>query len=271
MPKVFISYSWTSNEHQQWVLDLATALRDNGVDAIFDKWDLKEGHDSIAFMERMVTDSTVDKVIMVLDRRYAEKADDRKGGVGTETQIITPQIYASADQNKFVGVVSEVGADGKPFKPTYYASRIHIDLSNEDIYAENFEQLLRWIFNKPVFPKPALGKQRISARGISLDDLMQADLVLFIRAIVQGTNRWWPESLVWSSRRYKPFEIFARAQSMRYFERISKMLGGVGRDQFVQLVTQLTKDHNYSSLPRWEFDYLPLGGITGVAKLGTTS
>ena len=66
MPKVFISYSWTSNEHQQWVLDLATALRDNGVDAILDKWDLKEGHDANAFMERMVTDETVEKVIGVV-------------------------------------------------------------------------------------------------------------------------------------------------------------------------------------------------------------
>src|ERR1700730_2772626 len=110
MPKVFISYSWTSNEHQQWVLDLATALRDNGVDAILDKWDLKEGHDANAFMERMVTDETVEEVIIVLDRKYADKANARKGGVGTETQIITPQIYASADQNKFVGVVSEVDA-----------------------------------------------------------------------------------------------------------------------------------------------------------------
>jgi TIR domain len=158
MPKVFISYSWTSNEHQQWVLDLATALRDNGVDAILDKWDLKEGHDAITFMERMVNDESVEKVIIILDRRYAETANDRKGGVGTETQIITPQIYASADQNKFVGVASEVGADGKPFKPAYYAARIHIDLSNEDTYAENFDQLLRWIFNKPAYPKPSLGK-----------------------------------------------------------------------------------------------------------------
>jgi hypothetical protein len=106
----------------------------------------------------VATDNSVEKVIMVLDRGYAEKANDRKGGVGTETQIITPQIYASADQNKFVGVASEVGADGKPFKPTYYAARIHIDLSGEDTYAENFDQLLRWIFNKPAYPKPSVGR-----------------------------------------------------------------------------------------------------------------
>jgi hypothetical protein len=80
-PKVFISYSWSTPEHQQWVIDLATQLRDNGVDAILDKWDLKEGHDSIVFMEKMVTDASVEKVVIVSDSVYAEKANGRRGGV----------------------------------------------------------------------------------------------------------------------------------------------------------------------------------------------
>lgn len=158
-PKAFISYSWSSPEHQKWVLDLATQLRENGVDVTVDKWDLKEGHDAIKFMEKMVTDPEIKKVIVVLDRTYAEKADGREGGVGTETQIISPKIYAKADQNKFVGVASETGEDGKPFLPTFYKSRIYIDLSQSDIYAANFEQLLRWIYDKPAHPKPPLGKR----------------------------------------------------------------------------------------------------------------
>jgi SEFIR domain len=158
-PKAFISYSWTSPEHQQWVLALATQLRESGVDVIIDKWDLREGHDAIKFMERMVTDPDIKKVIMILNRAYAEKADGRKGGVGTETQIISPEIYAKTDQNKFVGVVSETDADGNSFRPTFYKSRIYIDLSHSDLYATNFEQLLRWIYDKPAHPKPPLGKQ----------------------------------------------------------------------------------------------------------------
>jgi hypothetical protein len=80
-PKAFISYSWSSQEHEKWVLDLATQLRENGVDVTIDKWDLKEGHDAIKFMEKMVTDPEIKKVIIVLDRTYADKADGRKGGV----------------------------------------------------------------------------------------------------------------------------------------------------------------------------------------------
>jgi hypothetical protein len=110
-------------------------------------------------MEKMVADPGIKKVIVVLDRIYAEKADGRKGSVGTETQIISPQIYAKADQDRFVGVASETGVDGKPFLPTFYKSRIYIDLSQSDIYAANFEQLLRWIYDKPAHPKPQLGKR----------------------------------------------------------------------------------------------------------------
>lgn len=66
-PKLFISYSWSDTEHEQWVIDLATDLRESGVDVILDKWDLKEGHDAVAFMEKMVTDPEIKKVAIICD------------------------------------------------------------------------------------------------------------------------------------------------------------------------------------------------------------
>lgn len=157
-PKVFISYSWTSPEHEAWVLNLGTELREFGVDVVLDKWDLKEGHDAIAFMEQMLTNPDIKKVILVCDQKYAAKTDGRSGGVGTEAQIISPAIYAQSDQNKFVAVVTEIALDGKPYLPTYYQSRIYIDLSGNEVYAQNFEKLVRWIYDKPVHVKPSLGK-----------------------------------------------------------------------------------------------------------------
>jgi hypothetical protein len=156
-PKLFISYSWSSPEHEQWVLDLATALRDSGVDVILDKWDLKEGNDAVAFMEQMVTNSEIKKVVIVSDEIYAAKANGRSGGVGTETQIISKEVYDNQSQDKFVAVISEKDDNDKPFLPTYYKSRIYIDLSEADKYSENFERLLRWIFDKPLYVKPRLG------------------------------------------------------------------------------------------------------------------
>jgi hypothetical protein len=157
-PRLFISYSWTSPSHEDWVLSLATELRESGVDVILDKWDLKEGHDAHAFMEKMVTDPEIKKVAIICDQLYAEKADGRSGGVGTETQILSGEIYAKQDQTKFVAVLPERDDEGKPFLPAYYKSRVYIDLSNPDLYARNFEQLLRWIYDKPLHEKPDLGE-----------------------------------------------------------------------------------------------------------------
>jgi hypothetical protein len=40
----------------------------------------------------MVTDSTITKVAVISDQTYADKADGRAGGVGTETQIISREV-----------------------------------------------------------------------------------------------------------------------------------------------------------------------------------
>ena len=156
-PKLFISYCWSSTEHEDWVLRLGTELRENGVDVILDKWDLKEGNDANAFMEKMVSDEEIKKVILVIDDQYSEKANKRAGGVGTETQIISAEVYESVDQNKFVAVIANRDHEGNAKLPVFYKSRIYIDLSDEDLYAKNFEQLLRWVYDKPLNVKPELG------------------------------------------------------------------------------------------------------------------
>lgn len=157
-PKVFISYSWTSPEHADWVLGLAERLRrDGSVETILDRWHLKPGQDKYKFMEQTVTDPTIQKVLMICDRRYAEKADNRQGGVGDETQIISSEIYSSVDQKKFVPVIAERDADGQPYKPAYIKSRLHIDLSDPLTFEQGYEDLLRDIHDKPVHTPPPLG------------------------------------------------------------------------------------------------------------------
>ena len=111
-------------------------------------------------MEKMVSDTEITKVIMVCDRTYAEKSDARKGGAGTEAQIISKELYEQQDQDKFVAVVVEKDDDGESCLPTYYTSRIYIDFSDRSQYSEKFEQLLRWVTDKPIHKKPALGKCR---------------------------------------------------------------------------------------------------------------
>ena len=158
-PKLFISYSWSSPEHEQWVLDLAKSLVESGINVKIDKWEIKEGHDAVKFMETMVTDPTIKKVLIVSDAVYAAKADGRDGGVGTETQIISKEVYVDQEQNKFVVAVAEKDDTGRAFLPTYYKSRIYVDLCEPEKYTEEFEKLLRWVFDKPLYVKPELGSK----------------------------------------------------------------------------------------------------------------
>jgi hypothetical protein len=161
-PKVFISYSWTSKTHENWVLALAKDLELNGVHAVIDKWDLPEGGDSSVFMEQMVTDPSIDKILMVCDRVYSEKADRRAGGVGTEAQIISRELYDQEDRigrsQRFIPVVAEKNDKEVPYLPVFVKSRIYIDLSIDSVRAIGFEQLLRCLFDKPKHVRPERGK-----------------------------------------------------------------------------------------------------------------
>ena len=50
IPKVLISYSWTTLDHEQWVLDLAEELVSiHRIDVELDKWSTKEGDDPERF------------------------------------------------------------------------------------------------------------------------------------------------------------------------------------------------------------------------------
>ena len=110
-------------------------------------------------MEQMVTDPQITKVAIICDEKYVSKADGRSGGVGTETQIISREVYEKQDQGKFVAVITAKDEQGKPYLPTYYKSRIYIDLSEPDSYTDNFEKLLRWIYDKPLYTRPEIGKR----------------------------------------------------------------------------------------------------------------
>lgn len=156
-PKVFISYSWHPEKNKIWVQRLAERLIQDGVNVKLDVWDLKHGHDKYVFMEQMVKDSDIKKVLVICNEDYARKADDRTGGVGTESTIMSSDIYSLAEQTKFIPILVEK-KNGEPCLPTFLISRMYIDMSSNDIYELGYDQLLRDIYEKPLLRKPALGK-----------------------------------------------------------------------------------------------------------------
>lgn len=156
-PKVFISYSWHPEKNKIWVQRLAERLIQDGVNVKLDVWDLKHGYDKYVFMEQMVKDSDIKKVLVICNEDYARKADDRTGGVGTESTIMSSDIYSLAEQTKFIPILVEK-KNGEPCLPTFLKSRMYIDMSSNDIYELGYDQLLRDIYEKPLLRKPALGK-----------------------------------------------------------------------------------------------------------------
>lgn len=153
-PKAFISYSWTS---EKFAMELAERLVRDGIDTIIDKWNLKTGDDKHVFMESMVNDESIDYVLILCDKAYKDKADNRKGGVGEETQIISNELYQHVSQSKFIPLIIERDENGKEYTPIYVSSRIYIDFSNVKDFENQYQQLLRTLYEEPEFKKPELG------------------------------------------------------------------------------------------------------------------
>lgn len=156
-PKVFISYSWSSSGYRDLIRTYAERLVGDGIDTTLDQWDLSEGQDKYTFMEKMVTDPAVSHVLIFSDALYAQKADERRAGVGTESQIISKEVYEKVEQKKFIPVVCEKTEDGEPCLPVFLKSRIWIDFSTPEAVNQNWEKLLRALYGKPMNEKPSLG------------------------------------------------------------------------------------------------------------------
>lgn len=186
-PKVFISYSWRPKENQIRVQQLAERLSSDGVHVIIDIWDLQDGQDKNKFMEQMVANPEVKKVLLICTKEYAEKANTRKGGVGIESTIVSEEIYTNADQTKFIPVVYEYEND-KPCVPVFAKSRIFVDLSSDEKFEGGYDQLLRDIYDKPRFQRPPIGKMPSYLAAEDPVMLPTSNKVKGIKAAIMAAN-----------------------------------------------------------------------------------
>jgi hypothetical protein len=156
-PKVFISYCWKPVSNKQKTISLAERLENEGVHVIIDEWNLTEGQDKYQFMEQMVNNPEVKRVLIICNKEYADKANKKSGGVGIESLIISDEIYSQVEQTKFIPVIFERDTQGKEYVPTFVKSRIHIDLSNDEVFEGEYEKLMRNLFDKPASKRPPRG------------------------------------------------------------------------------------------------------------------
>jgi hypothetical protein len=165
---VFISYSWDTTEHKEWVLGLATRLRGDGINAVVDQTHLQLGERSTQFMERFVRDSRC--VLVVCTEKYKQRFNDRSGGAGYEGHIITGEIVSEVGANKFIPVLR--GGTWKSAMPTALSGTHGVDLSDDS--AEQYSKLvnhLRGVSNIPPLGRPPnrLGTNHADPQERSVD------------------------------------------------------------------------------------------------------
>lgn len=152
LPKAFISYSHDSQAHKQWVLEFTTRLRNSGVDAILDQWELQPGDDIPHFMEKNL--ATADRVLIICTDQYVKKANAGAGGVGYEKMIVTSDLMKTIDSNKVIPIIRQ---DGTHLVPTFLKTKLFIDFSRDGDAEYAYDELVRALVGAPLFKKPPIG------------------------------------------------------------------------------------------------------------------
>lgn len=160
-PSVFISYSWESDEHKQWVRSLAERLTQNGVNVRLDQWHIVPGQSLTQFMEAEV--HACEFVLIICTKEYCRKALARAGGVGYEQQIITGNIVAGKAREHFIPVVrdGEFAPGPDCSLPGQFMGIYAIDMRDGVNPDQATEALLRAIYREPAFAPPPIGTKPV--------------------------------------------------------------------------------------------------------------
>lgn len=179
--KVFLSYSWDSKEHKEWVIMLANTLRkEYGIDAIVDDFLLVNNLNKMMVQEI----SNNDKVIIVVTSKYTEKANSFSGGVGYETELLLNYIQNNPD--KLIVVLREQCA-----KPSYVQNFYHVDFAADDKFSEAIVELVLRINDTPKYIMEDLNvdnPKKVSPQKIKSSQIHDVDLVEQIQKLLAITG-----------------------------------------------------------------------------------
>jgi len=145
--RVFISHTSKSDDAVEWVKQLALFLIDHGVQARLDKFHLRRGMDLPQWMCNEL--AMANKVVVICDETYKQKADGRLGGVGWETMIIQGDIANLPPESTKYQVVVRAEDMGLGL-PTYLKTRYAFHAPGSDRSQSFRSELLREILDLPL-------------------------------------------------------------------------------------------------------------------------
>lgn len=149
--KVFISYSWDSDEHRDWVRKLADSLEsDSDFHVIWDGYDLDSFSDKNEYMESSVFNS--DYIIVVGTKKYKSKADGRIGGAGIETHLNNIVHWEGLNENKKTKLILALREFGG--EPNYLKGHMNIRFIDDSKYTASVLDLKKALRGDSLVKRP---------------------------------------------------------------------------------------------------------------------
>lgn len=131
-PRVFLSYSRSSLVAQHKMSFLTKSLESNGIEPVYDEKDLHPGNELDYFMEKILSDQSITKVLVLCDADYKMRADQRIGGVGKEVRFLSTLVGDSPEQTRVLPLILEKDRKNQPILPNFIQSNFGIDFSSEN-------------------------------------------------------------------------------------------------------------------------------------------
>jgi len=139
MTSLFISYGHEGPAHVEWVETLARQLQRDGFGVVLDRWHCGPGEPLPQFMETSIR--TCDFVLVICTPAYKAQSDQRSGGIGYESNVMTAEVLVDRKMRKFIPVL-RIGswADAAP---SWLRGNLYIDLRKGDLDSNEYRQLIR--------------------------------------------------------------------------------------------------------------------------------
>lgn len=150
---IFISYSWDNLEHKEWVLNLANQLSEyEEIHVTLDQYDLDTSVDKNYFMEKGAFDSDI--ILIIITPNYAQKSNNRSGGVGIEATLLSSRYWDEILVNQKTSIIPILRAGEFSSSPRYLKNHFSLDFRNDLNFDDSFNNLLMNIKKEHLAKRP---------------------------------------------------------------------------------------------------------------------
>ncbi len=146
--EVFISYKHQDVKRNQWVEKLYRDLRNVGIDAKLDKYEVGPGGSFSNYMARGIREC--DFVLFIITPKAVKAVESGKGALAFEMEISNARRMSDPNGFRIIPIFRE----GKRTS-TYLSDHRYLDFRNDADYDASFAVLLQWLFGE--IKPPALG------------------------------------------------------------------------------------------------------------------